>query len=135
MPKVFKQLDRDAYCSAPPLSTTSLRPPRLTRETEARRPRTPLVETKREVTSSIESAEFVVDKDFDLKPDIKVELDPRQLRRGLARQQRRPQARLSGASEVRPCAGIQKATWAQGTHPGVEADQRGPRPGPRWLSA
>ena len=84
MPKVFKQLARDAYCSAPPLTTTPLCPPRLTRKIEARRPRTPLVKTKREVSSSIESAEFVVDEDFDVKPDIKVELDPRQVRRGLA---------------------------------------------------
>ena len=80
MPKIFKQLDRDAYCSAPPLSTTSLRPPRLSREVEARRPRTPLVETKREISSSIESAEFIVDEDFDVKPDVKVELGPRQIR-------------------------------------------------------
>ena len=84
MPKIFKQLDRDAYCSAPPLSTTSLRPPQLSREVEARRPRTPLVESKREISSSIESVEFIVDEEFDVKPEVKVELDPRQLRRGLA---------------------------------------------------
>ena len=84
MPKNLQQLDRDAYCSAPPLSTSSLRLPRLTRETEARRPRAPIFEVKREVTSSIESAEFVQDEDFDAKPPVKVELDPRQLRAGIA---------------------------------------------------
>ena len=85
MPKNFRQLDRDAYCSAPPLSTSSLRPPRLTREAEVRRPRAPIIELKREETSSIESEEFVVDEDFDVdvKP-VKIELDPRQLRAGIA---------------------------------------------------
>ena len=61
MPKNFKQLDRAAYCSAPPLSTTSLRPPWITREAEVRRPRSPLIAIKREVSSLIDSAEFVVD--------------------------------------------------------------------------
>ena len=83
MPKNLKQLDRDAYCSAPPLSTSSLRPPRLSREAEARRPRAPIIEVKREITSSIESAEFIQDEDFDVKPPVKVELDPRQLRAGI----------------------------------------------------
>ena len=85
MPKNFRQLDRDAYCSAPPLSTSSLSPPRLTRKAEVRRPRAPIITVNQEVTSSIESVEFVVDEDFDvdLKP-IKIELDPRQLRAGIA---------------------------------------------------
>ena len=73
MPNRLKQLDRESYCSAPPLSTSSLRPPRLSREAEARSPRAPIVETKREVMSSIESAEFVQDEDF----DVKIEVDPR----------------------------------------------------------
>ena len=84
MPNRLKQLDRDAYCSAPPLSTSSLHPPRLSRETEARRPRAPIVETQREITSSIESAEFIQDEDFDVKPQVKIEVDPRQLRAGIA---------------------------------------------------
>ena len=83
-----KQLARDAYCSAPPLATTSIRPPRLSREQEARSPRAPLVAIKREVNdSSFESVEFIVD-DLegleDVKPPIKVEFDPRQVRAGLA---------------------------------------------------
>ena len=57
MPNILKQLDRDAYCSVPPLSTSTLRPPRISREVEARRPRAPLIKVKREVESSIKSAE------------------------------------------------------------------------------
>ena len=80
-----KQLTRDAYCSAPPLSSISLRPPRLSRDQEAQRPRAPLVNIKREVCeSSIESVEFVVNNDpEDVKP-IKIEFDPRQIRAGVA---------------------------------------------------
>ena len=79
MPKHLKQLDREAYCSAPPLSTSTLHPPRLTREAEAARPRAQIhapLDCKAEV-SSLESVKFVADEDFDLKPEIKVELDPR----------------------------------------------------------
>ena len=83
MPKGLRQLPRDAHCSAPPLQS-SLRPLRLSRDVEAKRPRAPIVKIKREVTSSIESAEFVLDDDFEVKPAVKVELDPRQLRVGLA---------------------------------------------------
>ena len=85
MPKNLRKLSRDAYCSAPPLSTSSLRPPRLTREGEVRRPRAPIITVNREVTSSIESVEFVVNEDFDVdvKP-VKIELDPRQLQAGIA---------------------------------------------------
>ena len=83
MPKDLRQLPRDAYCSAPPLQS-SLHPPRLSREVEAKRPRAPIVECKREITSSIESAEFVIDDEFEVKPAVKVEQDPRQLRAGLA---------------------------------------------------
>ena len=84
MPNKLTQLSRDAYCSAPPV-TSSLCPPRLSRETEIRRTCAPLVIVKREVTSSIESAEFVLDEEFsiDEKP-IKIKLDPRQLRAGIA---------------------------------------------------
>ena len=66
------------------MSTSSLRLPRLSREAEARRPRAPIVETKRGVTSSIESAEFVQDEDWDVTPAVKIEIDPRQLRAGIA---------------------------------------------------
>ena len=65
MPKDLKQRNRDAYCSAPPLYT-SICPPRLSRETEVRRPRAHIFEVKREVSSSIESAEFVQDEDLSL---------------------------------------------------------------------
>ena len=69
---------------APPLSTSSLRPPRISRKAEARRIRAPLIKVKREVESSIESAEFIVDEDFEVKHPVKVKLDPRQLRAGIA---------------------------------------------------
>ena len=90
-----KQLHRDAYCSAPPLSTSTLRLPRISRAQEARRPREPLIVVKREVAeSSIESVEFVVDDDVkgfeDVKPSVKVEIDPRQLRAGIASLSIRP---------------------------------------------
>ena len=59
-------------------------PPVMRRQSEA--PRAPIVKVKREVaegSSSIESAEFVLDHEFDVKPP-QVELDPRQLGRGIA---------------------------------------------------
>ena len=113
MPNVSKQLvGRDTYCSAPPLPTTSLRPPRLSRNVEARRPRAPLVNTKREVTaSSIESTEFVLDDEFDVKPEIKVELDPRQLRRGLAALAIRQPPPSSSTSSEAAAAGPGPSQW------------------------
>ena len=94
-----KQLMRDAYCSAPPLSSVSFLPPRLSREQEAGRPRTPLVLVKREVKeSSIESVEFFVDDEEDKKPPIKVEIDPRQLRAGVASLMIRPPQSSASAS-------------------------------------
>ena len=80
MPVHLKQLCREAYCSAPPIPTSSLHPPRLTRETELCRSRAPLqteLFVKREV-SSIESVEFQVEE---FKPDVKLfgnPFDPRQ---------------------------------------------------------
>ena len=78
--------DFDAYCSAPPLTTSShlLLPPRLTRAQEARRTRAPLCDVKPEVRElEADSVEFVVDEDDEeIKPDIrqpKIEPDPRQL--------------------------------------------------------
>ena len=79
---------RDAYCSAPSIAT-SFRPPRLSREEEAVRPRAPLRPVKREVRESeADSAEYIVDEE-DERPikiewPIKVEADPRQIRFGLA---------------------------------------------------
>ena len=84
MPANLKQLSREAYCSAPPLLSTSLRPPQLTRETEGR-PRAPLrapigkQEVKAEI-SSIESVEFVKDEPVDVQPDVRnIPWDPRQV--------------------------------------------------------
>ena len=100
MPKFLKQLDRDAYCSAPTLFTSSLRPPRISHKAEARRPRAPLYEVKREIESSIESAEFVVDEDFDVdvKHPVKLELDPCQLRAGIAALAIRPPPSTASSS-------------------------------------
>ena len=79
---------RDAYCSVPPIES-SFRPPPLSRETEAVRPRAPLRQIKREVRESeASSVEFVLDEadNADVKVQavkveapIKVEKDPRQL--------------------------------------------------------
>ena len=91
MPVHLKQLSREAYCSAPliPSSSSSLRPPRLTREAELRRPRAPLQTdyyVKREI-SSIESVEDAPDGEWkveEFKPQISFEekpqipFDPRQ---------------------------------------------------------
>ena len=80
MPVHLKQLCREAYCSAPPIPTSSLHPPRLTRETELCRSRAPLqteLFVKREV-SSIESVKFEAEE---FKPDVKpfsIPFDPRQ---------------------------------------------------------
>ena len=73
MPVYLQQLSREAYCSAPPLPSTSIRPPRLTRDSEANRPceplRAPIGEVKAEI-SSIESVEFVEEED-NVKPAVK----------------------------------------------------------------
>ena len=78
--------DHEAYCSAPPLRTSShlLLPPRITRAHEARRPRAPVREVKREVRESEpNSSEYGIGSSdvIDVKPDVKPEvaLDPRQL--------------------------------------------------------
>ena len=81
MPKYLRQL-RDAYCLAPPLPTSTLRPPRLSRNVEVKHPTTPIVEVKREVGSS-NNAEFIIDEEFDVKPPT-IEYDPRQLQRSIA---------------------------------------------------
>ena len=83
MPKYLRQLSSEAYCSAPPLPSTAICPPRLMREKEANHPRAPINapfdEVKAEV-SSIESVEFVADEfdKFVVKPDVKAPFDPRQ---------------------------------------------------------
>ena len=113
-----KRLTWDAYCSAPPIPTISIRPPRLTRDQEARRPRAPLVTIKREVTeSSIESVEFVVDNDIkDEKPPIKVECDPRQVRAGVAALSiRQAQSSASTSSGEAAAAAPGPSQWAQRT--------------------
>ena len=90
MPQVYRQVTFptrrlllcDAYCSAPPIES-SIRPPRLSRDAEAVRPRAPLRPVKREVRESdTGSVEFVVDKadDVDVKVEaVKIEKDPHQL--------------------------------------------------------
>ena len=79
-------MDHGSYCSAPPLKTSShlLLPPRPSRAQEARRPRAPLREIKREVRESEpDSSKYAIDEQdaVDVKPDIGpvVERDPRQL--------------------------------------------------------
>ena len=76
----------ESYCSAPPLRTSShlLLPPRISCAQEARRPRAPIREVKREVRESEpDSSEYGIDQAdaIDVKPEIKPEvaLDPRQL--------------------------------------------------------
>ena len=108
MPKLLKQLDREAYCSAPPLSTLALRPPRLTREAERTRPRAPIhapADCKAEI-SSLESVEFVADEDYDLKPEVKVELDPR-MRAGIAALAIRPPPSEASSGSGKPAAAAQ----------------------------
>ena len=126
MPNSLKQLSRDAYCSAPPL-TPSIRPPRLTRESEVRRPRAPPIVVKREVTSSIELAKFVLDEDFDVvneKP-IKIEPDPRQLCAGVAALTIRPPPSAASSSSGEGAAAPGPSGWgvrgvALGQIPGGE---------------
>ena len=78
--------DHEAFCSAPPLRTSShlLLPPRISRAQEARRPRAPIREVKREVRESEpNSSEYAIGASdvVDVKPDVKpdVTVDPRQL--------------------------------------------------------
>ena len=98
---------RDAYCSAPPL-TTSFRPPRLSRAEEALRPRAPLRPVKREVRESeADSAEFVVDEEDErpikVERPVKLEPDPRQIRLGIAAIAiRQPASSASTSSEEAP---------------------------------
>ena len=116
MPKDLKQLDRDAYCSAPPLSMSTLRPPCLSREAEVKRPRGPIFGVKREVGSSIESVEFVVDEEFDVKPP-KVELDPRQLRAGIAALAIAPPPTSPASSTSGDAGATGPSNWGVGTVP------------------
>ena len=75
---------RDSYCSAPPI-TSPLRPPRLSCDEEALRPRALLIVVKAEVRESeTSSVEFVVDEEDLERPvkaenPVKIEPDPRQL--------------------------------------------------------
>ena len=65
MPMSSKLALRDAYCSAPPL-TSFFRPTRLSRAEEARRPRAPLQQpSKQEVRESeADSIELVIDEEI-----------------------------------------------------------------------
>ena len=117
-----KQLTRDAYCLAPPLKTTTIRPPRLSRDAEVRRPRAPLRPVKREVDSSeIDSVEFVIDNaDEDVKlaaRPVKIEQDPRQVRLGLA------------AISIRPPPSSACTSWEEA------AAAPGPSQCARWTQA
>ena len=117
-----KQLEWAAYCSAPPLKNSTLRPLRISRDAEALRPRAPLRPIKREVNKSleVESVEFVVDED-DKKFEpaarlVKIEEAPRQLRVGLAAISLRPPP--SSASTSSEEAGPSRRTAALCQIPG-----------------
>ena len=86
---------RDAYCSAPPLRTSSLRPPPLYRDEEVRRPCAPLRPVKQEVRESeVDSVEFIVDERDKEVEDVKLAARPfkveASLRVGLAAISLRP---------------------------------------------
>ena len=71
-----RQVKWDAYCSSPPLKTTTLGPPR---DAEARRPRAPLGPSSGKFNHWRWSQSFVVD-DEDIKPEaepVKIKVDPR----------------------------------------------------------
>ena len=113
-----KQLERDAYCSAPPLSTSTLCPPRISRDAEARRPRAPLRPVKRETDSlEVKSAEFIVDdSEEDVKPPIKIEFDPSQLRVGVAAISiRPPPSSASTSSDEATAAAPGPSRWSHRT--------------------
>ena len=132
MPMSSKLALCDAYCSAPPL-TSSFRPPRLSRAEEARRPRAPLRVVKREVRESEpDSVEFAVDvnDEVDVKPDIrvKIERDPRHLTaRVAAITIRQPPSSASSEEPQRP------TTASYRTQPlcGVPSARLGPADPPR----
>ena len=102
MPMSSKLVLRNAYCSAPPL-TSSLRPPRLSRAEEAPRPR----------ESEADSVEFVVDEEIEwpvqceqpvkCERPYKIKLDPRQLTARIAAIAiRQPASSASTSSEEAP---------------------------------
>ena len=108
---------RDAYCSAPPLES-SFRPPCLSRETEAVRPRAPLWPIKREVRESeASSVEFVLDDALEADVKVKVEAlvmveqEPRQLCVRLAAVSIR-QAASSSSEDVAGPSGMAYPTQA-----------------------
>ena len=162
MPYNLKQLSREAYCSAPPLPSTAICPPRLTREKEANRPRVPIYaafdKVKAEV-SLIKSVEFVADgfDEFDVKPDIEAPFDPRQfgdpLQVRLAALAIRPSPYSSSSSVGDPAgpsriperipeafgfrakAASPQGTWAQQTQLREEDAPKAPIHGLGWRSA
>ena len=137
--------DSSSYCSAPPLTTSShiLRPPRLACADEARRPRAPLRAVKAKVwESEVESVEFVVDEEEDVKPEVavKIEPDPRQITMGwppltsdspIRPPPRHPKRPIGQISECSRCAGSRLDSWVQRANPGGEVDQRGLSQGPK----
>ena len=124
---------RDAYCSAPPIES-SFRPPRLSRETEAVRPRAPLRPIKREVRESeASSVEFVLDDtDVAVKVEapVKLEEDPRQLCARLAAVSIRPvPAAPSSSSE--DIAGPSGTAYHMQALRRIPSSQLGPADPPR----
>ena len=107
MPLTSKLVLRDAYCCAPPI-TSSLRLPRISRAEEALRPRTPLRPVKQEVRESeADSVEFVVNEEIErpIKRErpVKIESDPRQITFGIAAITiRQPASTASSSSEEAP---------------------------------
>ena len=107
-------VDHASYCSAPPLRTSShlLIPPRISRVKEARRPRAPIREVKREVRESEpDSSEYGIDQTdaIDIKPEAKPEvaLDPRQLTVRVAAIAIRPAGTSAASSPEAPSAQLQ----------------------------
>ena len=88
---------------------------RLTREAEATRPHAPIhapIDCKAEI-SSLESIKFVVDKDFDLKPEVKVDLDPR-MQVGIATLAIRPPPSKASFGSGEPAAAAPgPSNWSQ----------------------
>ena len=123
---------RDAYCSAPPLES-SFRPPCLSRETEAVRPRVPLRPVKREIRESeASSAEFFCDDadEAEVKEEtvVKIEADPRQICARLAAVSIEPPA-PSASSSSEDIAGPSGTAYRNPPpHPVEPVRPRGPAP-------
>ena len=131
-------LDHEAFCSAPPLCSL-VRPPRLSRETEAVRPRTPLRPTKPEVyESEPSSVEFVVTEEDDVKVKVEAEEEfwiEQELRLAVAAISIAPQASRqqaptpSASSEVAGPSGTAYRTQALCRIPSAQLGPADPPPG------